>query len=105
MKFNSFNINHQPLSEYLGKNYKPNVGEKTDDIIIPNSNTGLSAKITRNDLNVIYNEDMVSFVEYPEGNIFFSNDGIYLILFTMTPEYYVQSEVDDAGNLILKINR
>lgn len=105
MKFNSFNINHQPVSEYLGKNYKPNVGPKSDDNIMSNSTSALNTKITRDDLNVVYAENMVSFVEYPEGNIFFSNDGRDLIIFTSTPEYYIQSEVDDNGDLIFKINR
>lgn len=107
MKFNENNINHQPLNEYLGKNYIPTLGERFEKNIIDSTTTGLASKISVSGINAYYTDDFASFVEYPETRIHFTNDGINLVILTDVEKvpFYVNSHIDDAGELIIEINR
>lgn len=107
MKYNVTDINHQPLSEYLGKNWQPIKGGTSQESPLNSSVSSISSKLYVSGINAYYTDEMVAFVEYPETRMHFTNEYNDLIILTDVDkvDMFNTSFINDNGELIINIDR
>ena len=107
MKYDVTDINHQPLNEYLGKNWQPIKGATSQETPLNSSVSSISSNLYVSDINAYYTDEIVAFVEYPETRIHFTNDGIDLVILTDVDkvDMFNTSRVNSHGDLIINIDR
>lgn len=107
MKYNVTDINHQPLSEYLGKNWQPIKGGTLQETPFDSTVSSIASKFSVSGINAYYADTIETFVEYPETRIHFTNEYNDLVILTDVDkvDMFNTSFINDSGELIINIDR